>query len=111
MEDVAALCPRVMVIDKGRLIYDGGLAELIRRVRPDKRMLLRFSRPVERRDLEALGSVIEHLDAEAIVHVSQSALQAAVARALSSLPLTDLTVEDPPLEDVMRDLFAQGRAA
>jgi ABC-2 type transport system ATP-binding protein len=111
MEDVAALCPRVMVIDKGRLIYDGGLSELVRRVRPDKRMLLRLSRPVERRDLEALGSVIEHGDAEAIVQVSQDALQPAVARALSSLPLTDLTVEDPPLEEVMRDLFAQGRAA
>jgi len=111
MEDVAALCPRVMVIDKGRLIYDGGLSELIRRVRPDKRMLLRLSRPVERRDLEALGSVIEHRDAEAIVQVSQDALQPAVARALSSLPLADLTVEDPPLEEVMRDLFAQGRAA
>ena len=93
------------------MIYDGGLPELVRRVRPDKRMLLRFSRPVERRDLDTLGSVIEHGDAEAIVQVSQSALQGAVARALSSLPLTDLTVEDPPLEDVMRDLFAQGRAA
>jgi len=111
MEDVAALCPRVMVIDKGRLIYDGGLSDLVRRVRPDKRMLLRLSRPVERRDLEALGSVIEHGDAVAIVQVSQDALQPAVARALSSLPLTDLTVEDPPLEEVMRDLFAQGRAA
>jgi len=111
MEDVAALCPRVMVIDKGRLIYDGGLSDLVRRVRPDKRMLLRLSRPVERRDLEALGSVIAHGDAEAIVQVSQDALQPAVARALSSLPLTDLTVEDPPLEEVMRDLFAQGRAA
>jgi viologen exporter family transport system ATP-binding protein len=111
MEDVAALCPRVMVIDKGRLIYDGGLSDLVRRVRPDKRMLLRLSRPVERRDLEALGSVIEHGDAEAIIQVSQDALQPAVARALSSLPLTDLTVEDPPLEEVMRDLFAQGRAA
>jgi len=111
MEDVAALCPRVMVIDKGRLIYDGGLPELIRRVRPDKRVLLRLSRPVERRDLETLGSVIEHRDAEAIIQVSQEALQGAVARALSSLPLTDLTVEDPPLEEVMRDLFAHGRAA
>jgi ABC-2 type transport system ATP-binding protein len=111
MEDVAALCPRVMVIDKGRMIYDGGLSDLIRRVRPDKRMLLRFSRPVERRDLEVLGSVIEHRDAEAIVQVSKDALQSSVARALSSLPLTDLTVEDPPLEEVMRDLFAQGRAA
>ena len=111
MEDVAALCPRVMVIDKGRLIYDGALPELIRRVRPDKRMRLRFSRPVERRDLEALGSVIEHGDAEAIVQVSKDVLQSSVSRALSSLPLTDLTVEDPPLEEVMRDLFAQGRAA
>jgi ABC-2 type transport system ATP-binding protein len=111
MEDVAALCPRVMVIDKGRLIYDGGLPELIRRVRPDKRVILRLSRPVERRDLESLGAVIEHRDAEAIIQVSPDALQGAVARALSSLPLTDLTVEDPPLEEVMRDLFAQGRAA
>jgi ABC-2 type transport system ATP-binding protein len=100
-----------MVIDKGRMIYDGGLPELIRRVRPDKRMILRLSRPVERRDLESLGSVVEHHDAEAIIQVSQEALQAAVARALSSLPLRDLTVEDPPLEEVMRDLFAQGRAA
>jgi ABC-2 type transport system ATP-binding protein len=111
MEDVAALCPRVMVIDKGRLIYDGGLAELIRRVRPDKRVRLRLSRPVDRRDLEALGTVVEHGDAEAAVQVAPEALQSAVARALSSLPLTDLTVEDPPLEEVMRDLFAQGRAA
>ncbi len=111
MEDVAALCPRVMVIDKGRMIYDGSLPELVRRVRPDKRMLLRLSRPVDRRDLEALGAIVEHRDAEAIVQVSQDALQGAVARALSSLPLTDLTVEDPPLEEVMRDLFAQGRAA
>src|SRR5229473_2889837 len=39
MEDVAALCPRVMVIDKGRMIFDGALPDLIRRVRPDKRVL------------------------------------------------------------------------
>ncbi len=111
MEDVAALCPRVMVIDKGRMIYDGTLSELVRRVRPDKRVILRLSKPVQRADLESLGTVVEHLDAEAVVQVSQEALQGAVARALSSLPLTDLTVEDPPLEEVMRDLFAQGRAA
>jgi ABC-2 type transport system ATP-binding protein len=111
MEDVAALCPRVMVIDKGRLIYDGGLAELVRRVRPDKRMLLRLGKPVERRDLEPLGTIVEHGDAVAVIQVSQEALQSAVARALSTLPLHDLTVEDPPLEEVMRDLFAQGRAA
>jgi ABC-2 type transport system ATP-binding protein len=112
MEDVAALCPRVMVIDKGHLIYDGGLPELVQRVRPDKRLILRLSKPVDRKDLEALGgTLVDHRDAEAVVQVSQALLQAAVSRALASLPLRDLSVEDPPLEEVMRDLFAQGRAA
>jgi ABC-2 type transport system ATP-binding protein len=112
MEDVAALCPRVMVIDKGHLIYDGGLPELVQRVRPDKRLVLRLQKPVERKDLEALGgTLIDHRDAEAVVQVSQALLQAAVSRALATLPLRDLSVEDPPLEEVMRDLFAQGRAA
>jgi ABC-2 type transport system ATP-binding protein len=74
-------------------------------------MLLRLGKPVERRDLEPLGTIVEHGDAVAVIQVSQEALQSAVARALSTLPLHDLTVEDPPLEEVMRDLFAQGRAA
>src|SRR5207244_12534968 len=47
MDDVAALCPRVLVIDHGHLIYDGSLDELVRRVRPDKRVLLQLSSPVE----------------------------------------------------------------
>src|SRR5438874_11659317 len=110
MDDVAALCPRVLVIDHGHLIYDGSLHELVRRVRPDKRVILRLSKPVERRDLEALGTVVEHRDAEAIVQVSQDALQAAVQRALAQLPIVDMTVEDPPLEEVMRELFQRGAA-
>jgi ABC-2 type transport system ATP-binding protein len=112
MEDVAALCPRVMVIDKGHLIYDGGLSELVQRVRPDKRLVLRLTKPIDRKDLEALGgTLIDHRDAEAVLQLPQALLQAAVSRALATLPLRDLSVEDPPLEEVMRDLFAQGRAA
>ncbi len=107
MDDVTALCPRVIVIDKGRLIYDGALDELVRRVRPDKRVNLRLSRPVERADLARLGRVIEQKDASAILQIGKDQLQAAVAGALASLPLVDLTIEDPPLEEVMRDLFAQ----
>ena len=110
MEDVAALCPRVMVIDHGRLIFDGGLPELVHRVRPDKRMLLRLSKPVSIADLQMLGSVVTHTDAEAVVQVTQAALQGSVSRALATLPLRDLLIEDPPLEEVMRDLFAKGAA-
>jgi viologen exporter family transport system ATP-binding protein len=110
MDDVAALCPRVLVIDRGHLIYDGSLGELVRRVRPDKRVLLRLSRPVEARDLAKLGTVVSQTDAQAVLQVSQAELQGAVQRALAQLPIVDLTVEDPPLEDVMRELFERGAA-
>ena len=110
MDDVAALCPRVLVIDHGHLIYDGPLDELVRRVRPDKRVLLKLSRPVEARDLSKLGSIVSHTDAQAVLQVSQSELQGAVQRALAQLPVVDLTVEDPPLEEVMRELFERGVA-
>ena len=110
MDDVVALCPRVIVIDRGRLIYDGALDALVRRVRPDKRINLRLSRAVDRRDLERLGRVIEQREASAILQIGKEALQAAVSGALSTLPIVDLTIEDPPLEEVMRDLFAQSEA-
>jgi len=110
MDDVAALCPRVLVIDHGHLIYDGSLSELVRRVRPDKRVLLLLSRPVEARDLQRLGTVVSHTDAQAVLQVSQTELQGAVQRALAQLPVVDMTVEDPPLEEVMRELFQRGAA-
>jgi ABC-2 type transport system ATP-binding protein len=111
MDDVAALCPRVIVIDHGKLIWDGALPDLVKRVRPDKRLRLRLSRPVEERDLAGLGKVIERGAASATVQVSQERLQASVTQAMTQLPLIDLTVEDPPLEEVMQDLFASNRAA
>ena len=111
MDDVAALCPRVLVIDQGHLIYDGALAELVHRVRPDKRVRLRLSRAVEARDLIALGRVVEQQGSTAVLQIAQDQLQSAVSRALATLPLVDLTVEDPPLEEVMRDLFAQSATA
>src|SRR6267143_85573 len=108
MDDVAALCPRVLVIDHGHLIYDGSLDELVRRVRPDKRVLLKLSRPVDARDLTKIGGIVSHTDAQAVLQVSQLELQTAVQRALAQLPIVDLTIEDPPLEEVMRELFERG---
>jgi ABC-2 type transport system ATP-binding protein len=110
MDDVAELCPRVLVIDRGHVIYDGALGELVRQVRPDKRVLLRLSRPVLRRDLEALGTVVSDTAETAVLQVRQEQLQSSVQRALTQLPLRDLSVEDPPLEEVMRELFARGAA-
>jgi ABC-2 type transport system ATP-binding protein len=111
MDDVAALCPRVIVIDKGQLSFDGRLDSLVQRVRPEKRITLRFSQEVAQTDVAALGTVVRHEAAEAVIQVDQGAVNAAVGRALEKLPVVDLNVESPPLEEVMSELFSRSRAA
>jgi ABC-2 type transport system ATP-binding protein len=90
MDDVTALCPRVIVIDKGRLTYDGDLSLLVHRVRPNKRIMVRLSDGKQ----ETLT-------------VAPGELQARIGALLASGNVADLTIEDPPLEEVMRDLFAE----
>jgi viologen exporter family transport system ATP-binding protein len=110
MDDVAALCPRIIVIDKGIVSYDGGLDALVKRVRPEKRVVLRLSQPVDAPDLAALGKVVSQDALSAVLQVSQEAVNATVSRVLSTLPVMDLTVENAPLEEVMSELFAESKA-
>jgi ABC-2 type transport system ATP-binding protein len=110
MDDVAALCPRVIVIDKGTLSYDGRLDALVRRMRPEKRVVLRLDRPASAQALEGLGKVVSSEPAQVVLQIPQEAVSLTVARALATLSVRDLTVEDPPLEEVMNELFSQNRA-
>ncbi len=107
MADVTALCPRVIVIDRGKLLYDGDLKALVKRVSPDKLVSVKLALPVDAVAVAKYGAVVQHDEAHAVLRIGQAALREAVAGILATLPVVDLTVEDPPLEDVMRQLFAQ----
>jgi len=111
MDDVAALCPRVIVIDKGQLSYDGSLDGLVRRIRPEKRVVLTLERAIDKSALQGLGKVVSVDHAVAVLQVPQEAVSATVSRALAHLPVKDLTVENPPLEEVMSELFSRTQAA
>jgi ABC-2 type transport system ATP-binding protein len=112
MDDVVALCPRVIVIDKGRLLYDGDLKELVRRISPDKRITIRLAQPIEAERLARLGGVVKtHTDDQVVVHVPAARVSEVLRDALAALAVVDLAVEDPPLEEVMVELFRSGVAA
>jgi ABC-2 type transport system ATP-binding protein len=115
MEDVVQLCPRVIVIDRGRLIYDGDLRALSHRVRPDKRVVIRFAEANGARpgaaDLARFGQVVSSEPGQATLQVAAEEVSGTVARVLAALPVSDLTVEDPPLEEVFSELFRSSRAA
>jgi ABC-2 type transport system ATP-binding protein len=110
MDDVTALCPRVIVIDHGHLVYDGDLQQLVRRVRPDKRVAIRLSAPIDRAQLDRLGTVVSADAAQAVLSVPAAKVNVVVRDALAALPVVDLTIEDPPLEEVMREIFSSGAA-
>jgi ABC-2 type transport system ATP-binding protein len=108
MDDVVALCPRVVVIDRGHLIYDGDLKELVRRVRPDKRVTIRLAQPAARETLDKLGqlgAVVSAEGAQVVLSVPGARLSGVVRDVLAALPVVDLSIEDPPLEEVMQELF------
>jgi ABC-2 type transport system ATP-binding protein len=111
MADVAALCPRVIVIDKGHLIYDGELKSLARRIRPEKRITLHFSTVPAPGTLDRLGNCVERSDTQATLSVPAAAVTDAVRAALEHLPIADISVEDPPLEEIMREFLAGDRPA
>ncbi len=111
MDDVAALCPRVIVIDKGSLSFDGQLDDLRTQVRPVKRVAFRFSAPVAHAALAAMGKVVSNQPGESVLEVAADDVKDVVGRALATLPVKDLTVENPPLEEVMSELFERSRAA
>jgi ABC-2 type transport system ATP-binding protein len=110
MEDVVQLCPRVIVIDRGRLIYDGDLRALSQKIRPDKRIVVRFADGGARpEDLARFGQVVSSEPGQATFQVPSDEVSGAVARMLGALPVADLTVEDPPLEEVLSELFRSSR--
>ena len=111
MDDVASLCPRVVVIDAGKLTYDGTLADLVRKTRPEKRVTLRLGSDVPRSALESLGGrIVLYEVGQAVIQVEGPAMNGVVSGALATLPVIDLKVEDAPLEEVLSDLFARSRA-
>ncbi len=111
MDDVVALCPRVIVIDGGRIIHDGDLKALVKATHPDKLVSFRPTAPVDGDELARLGRVVRHDAARVVVEVPEDRLREVISHLLATLSVADLGVEDPPLEDVMRKLFKHGAAA
>jgi ABC-2 type transport system ATP-binding protein len=108
MADVEALCDRVVVIHHGKLLFDGALAALVERFSPFK--LIGVQTDAENGDFSAYGEVISREDGRVSLRVPKAQTTAVTSRLLAQMPVRDLTVEDPPIEDVIEQVFAQPKA-
>ena len=110
MDDVVALCPRVIVIDHGRLIHDGDLRQLIKTRDPDKRVSFTQTQQIPDGELAQLGALLARDGQRVTLRVSEREVAPVVARLLGELRAADLAIEDPPLEDILRAMFGERRA-
>lgn len=106
MADVTALCERIIIIHHGKLKYDGGLSDLSRRIAPVKLIGLALPNAAPA-DLNQYGIVVpnENHNGKHLLQVPADEVAAITARLLSDLPVQDLTIEDPPVEDVIERAF------
>jgi ABC-2 type transport system ATP-binding protein len=108
MADVTALCERILIIDHGKLKYDGSLNELSRRIAPFKLIGVALGAPCPC-DLTRYGTPVPggDDDGKQFVKVSAAEVTAITARMLAELPIHDLTITDPPIEDVIERAFQE----
>jgi ABC-2 type transport system ATP-binding protein len=104
MADVLALCKRVVVIHHGRMLYDGRLDDLATEVDATKTIVVTVPDPTL--DLSTYGEVVAVDGSRVTIRVARTDASAVAARLLADQPLTDLTIEDPPIEDVIERVFA-----
>jgi ABC-2 type transport system ATP-binding protein len=106
MADVTALCKRVLVINHGVLLYDGDLQGLVERVAPHKLIKVQLDSPVSPEALAAYGQVQRHEGLEAKLLVERAETTRIGARLLGELPVRDVTIEEPAIEDIIAEVFA-----
>jgi ABC-2 type transport system ATP-binding protein len=110
MDDVVALCPRIIVIDEGKLIHDGDLRQLIKTMDPDKRVSFTLSQAIADAELGKLGALLARDGQRVTLRVPEREVAAVIGQLLGALRATDLAIEDPPLEDILRVMFGKRRA-
>jgi ABC-2 type transport system ATP-binding protein len=110
MDDVAALCRRVVVIDQGTKRFDGDLSELTRSVRPAKQIRVSYADPVIPPDPLPAGAQLLHSAEPRLVEleVDRARLAEVLAAVTTWGPVTDLEVTDADLDQVMAEVFGSG---
>ncbi|MCU0497771.1 MAG: ATP-binding cassette domain-containing protein [Anaerolineae bacterium] len=107
MADVEALCKRVIVIHHGRIIFDGQLSALVDRFNVNKTIIVRpGDEPIETARIAQYGEVISEENGQITLKVPRDQATRVTTRLLTELPITDVSIADPPIEDAIEQIFA-----
>ena len=109
MADIQALCERVIIIDHGKIFFDGKLGEIVDRFADFKVITIQCAsteaHPNE--DLSRFGEIVEKTPGAITLKVKRDRVIPACKSLLDELPVTDIDIQEVPIEDVIRQIFAR----
>jgi len=106
MDDVKELCKRVIIINHGKLLYDGALNDIVSKHSQQKRISVIFEKEVPKNELEKLGTVLSHTGLNAEIEIPKEKAPHVTSHLLSHYPVIDLTIEEPQIEEIISTIFS-----
>ncbi len=106
MQDIEALCHRVIIIDHGKIFFDGALSSIIDRFSGHKIISLTFEDKQER-NFSELGEVVEQTPMSVQLKVPRANVTEVCRQLLRACSVSDINVQELPVEDVIRQLFGE----
>ncbi len=108
MDDIRELCERVIIINFGKILYDGQLKTLIAEYAKDKIIKVTFTEKVEKEDLEQFGVIEDYQEVKADIKVARENVKTVAAKIMSSpLPIDDILIDEMPIDDIIIKIFQE----
>jgi ABC-2 type transport system ATP-binding protein len=109
MADIQELCRRVIIIDHGTIFFDGRLEEIVDRFADSKLVTIQCEAAANcsAANLAKYGEVVEHTPGSIQLRVKRDRVIAVCKALLDELPVTDIDIQEVPIEEVIRRIFAR----
>ncbi len=108
MEDVEELCKRVIIIDHGKKLYDGKLAEISQKFSQHKIIKIIFNKEVAKKELDKLGIVKYYDYPEVTLYVKREDVNQITSKILADFPVADINIQEPDIQRIIRNIFTKG---
>lgn len=105
MNDVKELCKRVIIINHGKLLYDGSLSDIVSKHTQLKKISVMFEHPIERAKLEHVARIVSYTDEQVVFEVPKDKTAFLTNHLLSHYQISDLTIEEPQIEEIIGTIF------
>lgn len=106
MDDIKELCERVIIINFGKIVYDGKLSELIEQYATDKLIRVSATKAIPKETFERFGRVEEYQGVRATILVPRRDVKGVATELMASdLPIDDIGIDEMPIDDIIRAIF------